>query len=220
MTIAAIIQNCREDILSDDQFPYVWDDAKLTRYCMEAIKEACKASPLIKRTTSIAVWNGVSDYALPSTTRQIFTVKFIDIDKPLDQKTDAELCLLYGSSWRAKTGTPTHYVRVGNTLTLFPAPIANNELRVYASSLPDRTFDVDLDINEDHHVFFGYYIAYKAYNINTKTSMDSKGDGQQHQAMDWLAMFDAHFGVRKSEKYYRFSQDTPMYGSVIGGRMA
>ena len=40
------------------------------------------------------------------------------------------------------------------------------------------------------------------------------------KANDYLSMFDAKFGKRKSAKFDSVSFETPMYGTIISSRMA
>jgi hypothetical protein len=139
----------------------------------------------------------------------------------LKQTTDALLNVYMGVSWRTKTGTPTHFIKDKKTVTLYPIPIVNDTLVINASHLPDVTFSLDTDMDSRYYDALMYYMAYLAL----RTSMDTNpilGEDRYKNPMkplEYLALFDAYFGRKKSAKYHQFAQDTPVNGRVVGGKM-
>jgi hypothetical protein len=214
MTITELISEARQDLLGDTVADYLWSDAQLTRFANEAILEACERAPLITRTNTISVVAGTAEYTLNEFTRQIYTAKLDLATSPLYQATESDLALYYTSQWRTKNNTPTHYVRTGNKIRLYPNPIVNDNLVIVAKSIPDDDFDLETDIDPAYHKDLLYYIAYKAYMYPDADSIATA------KADEYLAKFTARFGPRKSAKWDKVSQNHVMYGGWIGGRMA
>ena len=216
-----LVLHTRYDIIGDIVEPYLWTDEDLTRYANDAIVEACLRAPLLKRVTTKAIVAATATYAIDVSIKQIYTAKLDLATTPLIQTTDTELSLYYGSQWRTRSGTPTHYVRSGPSLTLYPSPIVNDTLVIASSNVPDAGFDLAVDIDPIYYNALMYYIAYLAF----RTSVDVNpilGENRLQsplKALEYLALFDAQFGTKKTAKFQQLSQDTPLYGSITGGRM-
>jgi len=213
MTLNDLVNDIRVDILDDNAAPYLWSDAQLIRYANEACLDACLRAPLISRVYSTPITAATPAYTLDASVRQIYTAKLDIATEPLIQTTDAELSLTRGSSWRLTDGTPTHYVRKGHTLTLYPKPLVDDVLVISTSNIPDDDFDLEDDIDPAYHSALQFYIAYKCYLLN---DADTKNPAK---AAEYLAMFTAIFGIKKSAKYDSVAFDSPLYGSIVGGRM-
>lgn len=214
MTINDLITEAREDILDDiNSAKYLWSVKQLTRYANEAVLEACSRAPLINRVKTKAIVATTAEYVLDSFIRQIYVAKLDLQTEPLIQITDAQLSIGVGYNWRTSTGTPTHYIRTGHKLRLYPIPIVDDTLVMTTSSIPDDDFDFEEDIDPAYHKCLLYYIAYKAYMLNDADTYNPV------KAADFLKMFDAVFGVKHTAKYNSVAFDTPMYGTIICGRM-
>lgn len=213
MTIADLVAEARADILADTAAEYLWSDVQLTRYANEAILKACSRAPLINRVKTNAIVATTAEYVLDSFVRQLYVAKLDLQTYPLIQTTDAQLSIEVGYNWRTRTGTPTHYIRTGHKLRLYPIPIVNDTLVMTTSSIPDDDFYFEDDIDPAYHKCLLYYIAYKAYMLNDVDTYNPV------KAADFLKMFDAVFGVEHTAKYNSVAFDTSLYGTIIGGRM-
>jgi hypothetical protein len=212
-TISDLVTEARTDLLNDTVADYLWSTEQLTRYANEAITEACKRAPLITRTKTVAVLKTVADYVMDSSIRQIYRAKLNLSTRPLIQSTDVIMSMQHGTEWQTRTGTPTHFIRHGHKLKLYPIPLVNDTLRIDASCLPDDDFDLDEDIDTSYYPAIVSYIAYKAFSLR---DMDSYDPGK---ANELLAVFNAKFGQPHTARYDSFSQDNPMYATVVSGRM-
>lgn len=213
MSIVALIAEARADLLDDEVAPYLWSDGQLTRFANEAVLEACQRSPLLTGTSTVAVLVATADYVINSSIKQINVAKLNLATYPLQQTTDAELSMRIGTNWRTRTGTPSHYVRRGHKLTLFPIPLVADTLALVTSNLPGTGFDLDLDLDPAYHKSLLFYVAYKAF---MKPDADTYNPVK---AADFLKMFEARFGTGHTAKYNAAVYDNPMYGTVTSGRM-
>lgn len=214
MTINDLIKIARQDILNDVVPDYLWSDAQLTRFTNDAIVEACHRAPILRKAKIVQVTSGTAGYDIDPTILQIYLAKLDDDDNPLTAATDYELSLAYGSGWRKLTGSPKRYMRRGHNIRLFPIPVANDSLALTTSNIPDENFDIESDIEEQFHPHLVFYIGYKAFMM---PDMDTYNPVK---ANDYLSMFDAKFGKRKSAKFDSVSFEMPMYGTIISSRMA
>lgn len=218
MDIKDLVHEVKTDIL-DDYHPdgrddELWPSKQLTRYANEAIIEACKRTPLIKKTYTIPMVAGVSDYAIDPSILQIYSCQLISQDSPLEQVTEASLDTFEHRFWRTRQATPHGYIRTKQNIRIYPIPLLNDTLIISTSNIPDDNFDFESDIEPLHYRGFEYYIAYKAY---LKEGPDTKN---LDKANEFLRKFDDYFGKPKSAKYLTVTQNSPMYGSVYSGRMA
>lgn len=213
MNIAGLVSEARSDLLDDAVAPYLWSDVQLTRFVNEAVQEACLRAPLLERVKTLAITSDQADYKLDSSTRQILFAKLNLGSGSLIQTTESELSLNRGSNWRINTGTPTHYLRAGSKLRLYPIPTANDTLVISASHIPDDDFEFEDDIDPAYHKPLLYYIAYKAYLLNDQDAHNPI------KAADYLKQFEAIFGIRHTAKYDAVALSTPMYGSMTRSRM-
>jgi hypothetical protein len=212
MTITDLINEARADLLNDLATPYLWSDTQLTRFANEAIVEACQRAPLIARVSTVSIVAGTATYAINGTIRQLLYAKLALSLSPLLQTTDAELSMRVSTDWRLREGTPTHYLKAGHRLTLYPKPVVNDTLALSTSNVPDDAFDLDEDIDAVYHKPLLFYIAYKALMMNDADTYNPL------KAADFLRMFTEVFGARKTAKYDQV--ELPMYGTLISGRMA
>jgi len=213
MTIAALIAEARRDFLDDYIEPYRWSDTQLTRFALEAVTEACNRTELIHKSKTIHVLAGTAQYTIDPYTQKIFYANLALASTALSQTTAAAQDVIYGRAWRNAAGTPRSYIREGRTFTLFPKPLVNDTLTYNCTSLPDTTFDIDEDIEAADQKGFLYWIAYKAFLFPDPETYN------RLTAMDYLAMFNSVYGDPKSTKYLHATQNNPMYGVLIGGRM-
>lgn len=213
MTLAELLTKAREDFLDDAVAPQRWSDTQLKRFALEAMTEACKRADLLQRVDTIAVTATTEEYALEPYVKQIKVAKLDLSDYPLNQTTESELSLFTGSSWRITTGTPTHYVRIGSAIRLYPIPIVDDSLVIASSGLPEDDGALDL-INPEYHYGLLHYMAFKARNDRDLDKYDPV------KAKEHLADFNDFFGLPKSAKYSEVAKATPMYGTMFGGRMA
>lgn len=214
MTIDDLVLEARTDILDDTvSAKYLWSNLQLTRYANEAVLEACSRAPLINRVLTKAITAATAEYVIDSFIKQIYVAKLDLQTTPLIQATDATLSIGIGSSWRTSTGTPTHYIRTGHKIRLYPVPIVDDTLVMTTSNIPDDDFSFEDDIDPAYHKGLLYYIAYKAYMLNDADAYNPV------KAADFLKMFDVIFGVKHTAKYNSVAYDSPMYGTVSGARM-
>jgi hypothetical protein len=213
MDIASLVRYTREDFLDDTVEDYLWNTAQLTRFANEAVKQACIRAPLLKKSKTISVVADTADYTIESTVRQIYVAKLDLGVNPLIQETDEGLSLMIGSNWRTRTGTPTHYVRLGKKLRLYPIPLVNDTLVMSTSNIPDDDFDLEDDIDPTYHEALAFWIAYKAFMFPDKDTYNPV------KAADYLAMFNSAFGDSHTAKYDEVSFNTPTYVSHAGGRI-
>lgn len=213
MTEDEIVKEVREDFLDDTVEPFLWSNLRLKRFVTEAITEACIRAPLITRTKTKAITAATATYAIDTSIRQITVAKLNLSIYPLDPITEATLALTKGSAWRETTGTPTHYIRTGHKLRLYPIPIVNDTLVMSTINMPDDDFYLDDDIDPVFQRSLMFYVVYKAY---MSPDLDSYNPVK---AAEFLTMFDAKFGGSHTAKYDAVSLSTPLYATQIGGRM-
>jgi hypothetical protein len=213
MTIDDLITEARQDFLNDNVAPYLWSKEQLERFANEAILEACSRAPLLIRVRTVSVVDGTAEYAINEFTRQIQLAKLSLQTDPLIQTTDAKLSIFRGVHWRELEGTPTHYVRKGHSITLYPKPIVNDTLSLVTTNIPDDDFDFDADIDSAYHKGLVFWMAYKAFMFPDADTYNPV------KANDFLVQFEAKFGKRKSAKYDSVAFDSPMYGTISAGRM-
>jgi hypothetical protein len=219
--IADLVKNTRYDIIGDIVEPYLWTDEDLTRYANNAIMEACDRMNLITKSSNVSVTATTPTYTINSTIKQILVAKLDLGARPLEQTTDAWLSIYKGSNWRTRNGTPTHFIKDKSTVTLYPNPIANDTLVIASSNYPGVGFSLDTDINPIHYDGLMYYIAYLVLrtSVDTLPILGEERFKNPLKALEYLALFDAYFGRKKSAKYRQFAQDTPIYGRITGGKM-
>ena len=215
MRLEELVKLAREDILSDtNEAKYLWETSALTRYAKEALEQACIRAPLINRSYTFDVVADTSEYTLNEFVRQISSVKLDLQNPPLLQKTEEDLTILYGSSWKINTGAPIYYVRKKRSLRLFPIPIVNDTMTVTTSILPDLDFYLDDDIDPVYQLPLMYYIGFKAL---IRPDADTQNPVK---ANEFLAMFNEAFGDKHTAKHDELSKYLPMYATRQSGRMA
>lgn len=215
MLLADFLTQIRADFLDDTVTENLWSDAQLTRFTKEAINELCCRASVLNKTSTVYVMATVASYEIDPTIRQIYTAKLDLSDRPLQQTTEPELCIARGSTWRLRTGTPTHYFRRGHVITLYPQPIVNDALVISSSNISDSD-DVAADlelIDEFYHKSLMYYAAYKALLLHDADA------NLQAKAADYLTMFENNVGIKHSAKHDQFKFDTPTYGAIVPTRM-
>jgi hypothetical protein len=212
-TISDLVNEARSDLLNDTVADYLWSTEQLTRYANEAITEACKRAPLITRAKTLSIVAAQADYVMDASIRQIYRAKLNLATRPLLQTTDVILSMQHGTAYQTYTGTPTHFVRHGHKLKLYPIPIVDDTLRLDTSNTPDDDFDLDEDIDVGCYPNLLWYIAYKAYSLRDMDTYDPV------KAQEYLNRFNAFFGQPKTARYDSFSQDNPMYATVTSWRM-
>lgn len=212
MTIDDLILSVRQDYLDDEGLPHLWSDTQLNRYALEGIKEACLRSQLLTRTYSKLILADTATYALDSSVRQILFLKLASVSDPLVQASDSDLSY-YNPAWRLKTGTPSHYVRSGNKITLYPIPILSDTLTISSTNIPDDNFDLEADIDPAYHSQLAYWMAYKAFLKPDDETYNPK------MSAEFLARFEQAFGVAHSAKYDQVSFNMPTYATITSGRM-
>ena len=229
-SITELIAIARRDVLKD-VLPlgapverYLWSDATLLNFAYEAIQEACSRASLLKRVSNVAVVVNTAEYAINSTIRQIYFAKLDSASDVLCQATDAELTLRRSSKWREQTGKPTHYLRRGHKITLYPIPIDADILVISSSNnfiyppattatAPDVVFDFAVDIDQQYHKDILHWIAYKAFEFPEDPTVTN-----HTLALDHLRLFELAFGQRKTAKHDQFAFESPMYSTMITGR--
>ena len=221
MDIDALVKEVSGDYLNDDHIDAsgmaadrLWPHKQLVRYANEAIIEACKRAPLIKRAYKIPITAGIVDYAIDPSILQIYDAQLISQDSPLEKVTEAQLDTFDRQFWRTRKATPHAYIRTKQNIKIYPIPVLDDSLVFSTSNIPDDNFDFESEIEPDHYRGFQYYIAYKAY---LKEGPDTKN---LDKANGYLKKFDDYFGRPKSAKYLTVTQNSPMYGGVYSGRMA
>ena len=216
MNINDVISNARQDFLNDTVEEYLWPTAQLTRFVHEAVIEACKRTPLLKQVFNISVSIGNATYDIDPSVRQIYKAQLALADKPLDMSTDIQLSMFRGHNWRTESNTPTHYIRRNKEITLYAKPIVADTLTFEASVIPilpsDYDFEYDIDPAYQHNIV--YYVVYKAFMVRDQDTYNPV------KAAEYLGMFNDRFGLPKSAKYDSVSQNSPMYGTIVSGRMA
>jgi hypothetical protein len=216
MDIDTLAQETRREILDDDRGnsdDYLWSESDLESYANLALRDACKRVDLIRREFSIAVTATISTYSVDAVIRQILYAKLALADAPLDQTTELDLAINYGAGWRNTTGTPLAYVRSNRTIRLYPTPIVDDTLTVVASIIPDAGFVLDDDIDTIYQEGLKYGIAARAYD---KRDSDTFSPQERDK---YRALFDQFFGLPKSAKWHKTANETPLYQSMLGGRL-
>lgn len=208
-TIAELVSTARRDVLDNDTIaPYRWSDAQVTQWANEAIQEACARAPLLYDESTISVVAGTASYSIDSTIRRITNAQLTLLDYPLKQTTDAELTVKRGRYWRKREGTPSHYIRRGHRITIFPIPLVNDTLTLQTTNnfVIGSTIDLDADIDTRYHVDLMHWIAHKAF-ISDRRDPDLH-DPERSAAH--LSLFESAFGFKHSAKYEENVFDTPV----------
>lgn len=212
MNLTELIAAARTDILDDTVSPYLWSDAQLTRYANEAIKEACKRAPLLRRTYNVKVISGKAEYTLESSVRTILFAKLNNQVESLAQSTDAALSAV-DYQWRDLTGVPKAYVRTNTKLRLYPNPTTDDVLVLNTTNIPDEDFDLEDEFDQTYIESLMYWIAYKAYMLNDADTFNPV------KASEFRQLFDAAFGLGHSAKWDQVAQDNPLYNTIASVRM-
>ena len=215
MNVNDVVLQARQDFLNDNFADYLWSDPQLNRFIHEAVIEACKRAPLIQGIFNISVIPTQSTYTLDSSIRQIYMAKLALNDNPLIMSTDIQLTMGVSTGWRNANGTPSTYIRKGHTLTLYPNPILADTLTLTANVIPvsPSDYDFEYDIDPAYQRSIVYYVVYKCFMVRDQDTYNPV------KAAEFLVMFNDRFGVQKDAQHDLISQDSPMYGVAIGGRM-
>ena len=213
MTIAALIAEVREDITDDVETTKRHSDTQMIRFANEAIKEACIRAPLLVIDKTFSVLVSTAEYTMDAYVRQVINAKLSLDTYALQQSTKEELAMWYGSNWKTKTGTPTHYLRTNRVIRLYPIPIVVDSMVLTQSRIPDTNFNIDTDIDPTYYDSIKWYIAYKCFSNRDADNFDPV------KASEYMARFESQFGTKHSAKYDTVSYSTPMYATAIGGRM-
>lgn len=208
-SITELVSTARRDVLDNDTIaPYRWSDAQLTQWANEAIQEACARASLLTETNTIVVITGTSDYPIDRKARQILFAKNSLQNYPLKQITDAELIVRHSRNWRIRKGTPTHYLRIGHTITLYPIPVADDTLTIQTVNnfvIGTPVTDLSELIDERYHVDLMHWIAHKAY-ISDRRDPDLH---DPERSAEHNALFEAAFGFKHSAKYEQVVFNSP-----------
>jgi len=209
-TITELVSTARRDVLDNDTIaPYRWSDAQLIQWANEAIQEACARASLINSVTTVAVVAGTAAYAISSTAREILYAKLDLQYYPLKQTTDAELMIKRGRNWRVRNATPSHYIRTGHSITLYPNPIVDDTMMIQSvDNFVIGTVITDLSdlIDERYHVDLMHWIAHKAF-ISDRRDSDLFDLERSKEHKD---LFEAAFGFKHSAKYEQVTFNHPL----------
>jgi hypothetical protein len=177
------------EILDDTVEPYLWGTDFLKVCIYEAEKEVAIRSRLYQERNStkyctIPIVAGKSTYKPNSLVFAIHKLRFNS--EPLIRAT-AESLLDINSKWEDETGTPTHYLIEGYSITLFPIPNITGSLTFRSCRLPENR-DTELETPENLQIKmldYAYSLALRKRDIDTKAIQD---------ANTYLASFDQNFG--------------------------
>lgn len=194
MTVDELVAYVRQYLLDDTVEPYLWSDDVLTQLAHEAEKEACRRADLIIDSVSysFSTVKNQADYHLSP--KIIKPVKLILYDGnqqyPLSKTSLADV-----PSITQDKGMPIQYEFMNNnTIRLYPIPDKEYYIQVIASVYPPSDNDMNFFIDEQYHLYLGYFVA-----ANALLSQDLEASDQQ-KAMNFLSLFDRKFGSPKDFK--------------------
>lgn len=199
MKLGLLIEQFRIEA-DDTASPYLWSDAELTRYAVEAEHEACRRALLLadSRTESVcvvAVVSGTHSYTLDPRILRVRRVKLDSQRVPLRRRTMAELDH-YVSGWESHTGRVEAYMHADQdtgTMRLYRTPTAADVARLSVFRLPLRDMSSSEDapeIRADLHIKLLGWMKYRAYS---KPDADTRNE---RLAAEGLAAFEQEFGKK------------------------
>jgi len=222
MDCADIIDIVRKSWLYDAQPEYLWTDAELVQYAVQAEIEACRRQNLIVDKTTedyctIATVAGTSTYAIDAKVIKIIQAKLDSQDLPLAQVTRVEMNDInpYWQSANAQQGTPKHFMcEAEGELILIPTPALPDTLRLIVSRYPaeDVTLATAFEIPERFHLDLIPYICHLAYLKPTKLTYNLD------RSTMYGNMFTAIFGPRQPASMETAQRTAPFGGNGAANR--
>lgn len=207
MTVDELVAFVRKNLLDDTVEPYLWSDDTLTQLALEAEKEACRRAHLLvdSSTYSFTTIPEQDEYTVSN--KIIKPLKLIlhtgNQQYPLDKNSLANV-----PSITKDKGMPIQYEFMDNHhIKFYPIPDKEYFIQVVASVYPPEDNGMNFYIDEQYHLYLGYFVA-----ANALLSQDLEATDQQ-KALNFLNLFDMKFGTPrdfKSLQREKLSNNTSM----------
>ena len=212
MTLLELIQRFRVDAFDLEQ-PYLFEDADVTHWLNDAVKEAAIRGRLIHEAVnplvcSIAVSPDVAIYPLHESVCEIEYLCLFNEPAPtraedLYQISQEDMSARW-HDWRFRTGRPEYVIQQDKTIRLVPTPTqtAVIHLECYRTPLAPMTLDDDRpEINITHHEQLIQWALYKAFSTpNGETFDPSRAELAKTE-------FTNYFGERPSANLRRSTRE-------------
>lgn len=210
MTTLADLRGDARLRLDDGVVPYLWSDAELDAWINEAIREASLRAGLNRQKIEIDITAAESECTLGESIVYVHRARLVSGNRVLDRtsRDDLDSCR---TGWEAATGSPRAFFIEGNTLTLYPTPIAADTLELRAECYPDLLeADSDEVAFESHDVWpLLEWVIYRAAQKRDADSILPNPD-------QYDSAFTRRFGPRPSARTRRGWQE---YGGTSTARI-
>lgn len=212
MTLGDLIDAFRDEA-QDNTRPYLWSDARLTRFAVESMHEACRRSGvLVDSQSAFCLVTATSADPLVPIDPRIITIKRIArTDRPalsmLPMRCSDMDRLVPG--WESATAAdPDWYVTDYQTgyLRIVPTPTADIEFQMTVSRLPlsaPKSLDDAIEFRDEYAPALVQWMLYRAYSKQDADSFDPA------KAARSLAEFEREFGRKVSARNAQWQQEQP-----------
>ena len=198
MNLESLIRQFREEA-HDEEKPYLFSNALLTRLFNEAVDEACRRKDLLfddstDSVCSISVMSGTSTYTQNPSIRTISSA-YLSIDQtPLVLVTQQWMDNI-NPLWRfLDPDTPQYLIVNQSSVRLVPDPVVNDTLKIEVFRTPllselMATNNSVPPISSHHHRFLYHWVMVKAFNLDDGDIFD------QSKVERHSSLFNAYFGL-------------------------
>ncbi len=221
MNLGALITEARRRT-SDTKLPYQHSDDEHAQAASEGEREACARASLLYDTTSsfctFAVTAGKAVYELDPLILKVETALFQRTSggRAKSLKRCGIDWIHRQCDWASRTGCPTHYAIVGNTLRVWPTPttasVGTLSMSVYRDPLDElRSPGQEPEIPLHHHIGLVDWMVYLA---------SDNRDGELYNpalAAAALNAFEERFGRRHDADTMRRHEEQQSVNTCYGG---
>lgn len=208
MTLNELIAICRERV-DDTVEPYFISDELWTIYAAHAQKQAAERALLLRREFDIPILAGQAVYALPETWLATFRARLLSQPSPLIKTTQRELDR-YLHNWEDSLRTPRYFFEYEHELRLYPTPIADDVLLLFAYALPESTADdFELELEPKDHRYLTHWMCYEVLSSWEADVYNPEAAERE------LALFNLRFGDERNANQLRHWRELPPNMTVV-----
>lgn len=211
MTLEELVADFRTTT-QDKVAPYLFEQADVARWLIEAEQEACIRGRLLHEADNPAVCS--IDVAIAETVYPLHPALYeIDhlglLEAGATQQRNVKLVSREWlddkqPGWRDRSGVPCYAIQTDTSIRLVPTPSAIATLKLEGYRLPMRGLTSDKaskpEINAAHHRHLVYWALYRAFGTPDSETMD------MGRASDALAAFAGYFGDRPDSDLRRITR--------------
>lgn len=197
MNLTQLIARFRGDV-DDTAEPYLWSDAEVTQYLVEAEHEACRRARLLVDSTTaefcrLAVTAGDPWVSINPRTLLIRRARLASESRPLYLMTQRVMDEEQ-PNWETRgSGTPKVLITDAETnrVRLWPAPAAAGTLHLTLSRLPTADLSVGADTPQIAPHLHVKLVAWARHRAYLKPDPDTRDD---RRSLEALVEFEREFG--------------------------